>query len=180
MRTVSWTDVMTAVATAVSSLVVLLGASVGLLVGARWVRRADVGIEAEPLVDLGDRVLLPVRIRIRSVGLVRLSLLGDFLPRARVIEVLRGELGPRDGATWVYPKVWPADYIEPGETVSTTVTFWLPTDDPVIIGWRVVVEYPTVGWIRRWGVPRRATWFWDDNVFVGRPTAIGSEEPVRS
>jgi hypothetical protein len=80
-------------------------------------------------------------------------------------EVFVGDQGALDEAEfWEYSSAFEQQYVDPGEELTTTVTF-SPVNPPVsVIGWLVYLKITAPARLARF----RTGW-WADQVFVPRP-----------
>ncbi len=168
LRGNAWTSVVSAVAGALSALVLSLGA----LVAQRYLTRATASVEAA-VFETPTGLALHVQPCIQSLGLTRLRLdrSDTMAPMVSVVEhqVRIGGIVIGDPAA---QGAFETDtLVDPGETLSDSLVFRLDAPTWVTLGWRVEFTFATE---RRWQRDEaQKYWFWTATTFVPAPRPSG-------
>jgi len=146
---------------------VALGAGFTFLYG----RRASVSIAAKPH-ETPNGLVIATRPTVKAVGVFRVKFRNRDGIVVRLVEVYvdgNGDLQEDEETAREHTGAFEQQYVDPGEELTTTVTF-SPTNPPEsVIGWTVYlgISAPT-------RLARFRTGWWADQIFVARP--ISGEE----
>ena len=161
---------------AAGSYAAVLGLGGGIVLALRYSRRASVTVTAE-LHEVSGGAVIAVRPTVRDDGVFPLTFLKKDGATVTVTEMILGEDGKiSDGEPWPGP-IFDRQFVEGGETLTTSVLFPLRTIPPNVIGWRVSVEINVRRWLHR---QSSKPWSWSDRVFVPRPltTNVATDQEV--
>ena len=167
----AWVDAAEA-AGAISATLAFLG---GAAVTTRYGRRANASVSAHAF-DLGNEALIVIRPSISAIGVFRLRFSGaEGGAQIRVTEVCRSDRGLSDGRFWDLGAIFETEFVEAGETLTTSVVLTVDTPAGIVLGWRVSFGVQ----VERWPEIRGVAWAWADRTFLARgtmaPIALGVE-----
>ena len=158
-----WLDIVTGIGAILGGSAGAGGAVLAFLFG----RRASVSISAD--VHTTPRgFVVSTRPKVRAVGIFRVGFGDDRGVVVRLTEVgvdPDGDLQETDNA-WEHTGAFGQQYVDPGEELTTTVTFAPMNPEPSVIGWMVYlrISAPT-------RLARVRTAWWVTQVFVTRPAS---------
>lgn len=104
--------------------------------------------------------IVAVRVSVRAAGVFRLRFREDRPSGVDVTEVWTLGDDLDYGLRWEASGAFESRFVEPGETLSTTVIFPVEEPQPGLAGW-LIGAYVTAA---RFGV--KGEWVWDDRIFV--------------
>ena len=176
MHSHHWANIVISVGTGVGAFVAAVGAGYGTLYG----RRASVSLSGEAHVIPEAAAVPPgsflvvARVRVRAVGLLKVKFHEETGAEVRLAEAyVNGDgvvqVEPEDPErSWSEQQAFGQEYVDPGEELSTSVTFAPLRPDDSVVGWMafVYIHAPT-------RLKKFRTAFWADRVFIPRlPTDI--------
>jgi len=161
------------IATSVSALVAATGVLVGGTYATLYGRRASVRLSAEAY-EIPGAFLVAARVRVRAVGVLRVKFHETEGATVRLSEARIGDdgslcvEGEDSGRSWAETKAFDQQYVDPGEELSTTITFGALYPEESVVGWMafVYIYAPT-------RFTRVRTAYWADRIFVARPPTRG-------
>lgn len=141
-----------------------LGVGAGAIFAFLFGRRASAAIRAA-LYETAAGFVISTQPTVKAVGIFRVKFRdqGVVVRLAEVVVDSDGNL-VENGNHWEYPGAFDEEYVDPGEELTTTVTFAPTRPEEAVIGWQVYLQIsaPTrIGWARTSG--------WGSQVFVARP-----------
>lgn len=164
-----WATIVTAVGALIAATGVLVGGSYATLYG----RRASVSLSAEAH-KIPDAFLVATRVRVKAVGVFRVKFHETVGATVRLSEARIADDGSLhvesedSGRSWAETKAFAQQYVDPGEELSTTITFGPLHPEESVVGWMafVYIYAPT-------RLARVRTAYWADRIFVARPPTRG-------
>ena len=175
MDSTHWANIVTSVGAVVAA----GGALVGLGYASLYGRRASVDLSGEvhaipqaATAETGS-FLVVVRVRVRAVGVLKVKFHKTDGATVRLAQAVMGDDGllrvdPEDpDGSWSQQQAFGQEYVDPGEELSTSVTFAPLQPDSSVVGWMafVYIHAPT-------RLSRVRTAYWADQIFLARPLEI--------
>lgn len=156
---VQWTEI----AGAAGGMAAVVGVVGGAVLAVMYGRKASARVSAEVHVKDGEYILA-ARPSISAAGVFRLKFAVADGITVRTTEIIRTDIGLEDGQFWDGEGVFEKEFVEGGETLTTTVLFILGPSFPGLVGWRVSFGVNVER--RLFGGPG---WSWADQAFVTVP-----------
>jgi hypothetical protein len=162
----TWLDIATGIGAILGSAAVGAAGALAFLFGRR--ASASISVEIHPTPQ---GFVIATRPRVKAVGIFRVSFgAGKEGVTVRVAEVYvdpeEGDL--KEAQWWEGSGFFGQQYVDPGEELTTSVTFAPVNPADTVIGWQVYLKInaPTrFGWFR--------TAWWADQVFIALPESAG-------
>lgn len=164
-----WATIVTGVGALIAATGILVGGSYATLYG----RRASVSLSAEA-DKIPDAFLVATRVRVKAVGVLRVKFHETVGATVRLSEARIGDDGrlhvesEDSGRSWAETKAFAQQYVDPGEELSTTITFGPLYPEESVVGWMafVYIYAPT-------RLTRVRIAYSVDRIFIARPPARG-------
>lgn len=169
-RTLKTVSLVVDIATCAGGIATSLAFVGGVWIAARYGSRANASVSAVSYEVDGGAIVV-VRPSVSAVGAFRLNFADDRGAFVLVTEVWRVAQGITDGRFWQQEAIFESQFVEPGETLMTSIAFPVESPLPSLVGWRVSFGLQAARW------PRRSdrVWAWSDRAFVPAPRiAAGS------
>ena len=156
-----WLNVVTGVGAIAATLGVAGGAILTFLYG----RRGSASVSAV-VHDTPYGFIIAARPLVKAVGLFRVTFHKEngVVVRLTEVKVLEdGELG--QGESWQHTKTFDQEYADPGEELTTTITFTPTKPEARVVGWLVYLQVRAPARFERLRTSR-----WADQIFLPRVT----------
>ena len=150
---------------AVATCLAFLG---GIWIAVKYGCKANASIAGTAYMSNG-RWYVVVRPSVQAVGVFRLRFPDDYGTWIQVTEVRDHNGKLSDGRSWSKDRIFNLDFVEAGETLTTSVLFPLGSEGSELVGWRLILVVRTMRW------PAAAqVWEWSDTTFVPSTTGATS------
>lgn len=162
-----WANIVTSIGAVVAAIGVVVGGVYASLYG----RRASVGLSGEVHELPGGSFLVVTHVQVRAVGVLKVKFHETAGATVRLAEAFMGDDGllhvesEDPDRSWSTEQAFEQQYVDPGEELSTALTFAPLEPDDSVVGWMafVYIYAPT-------RLTRVRTAYWANRVFIARPT----------
>ena len=162
-----WANIVTSVGAVITAAGVVVGGGYASLYG----RRASVTLSGEVHTLPTGTFLVVARVQVRAVGVLKVKFHDTAGATVRLAEAFLGEDGllhvesDDPERSWSTEQAFEQQYVDPGEELSTALTFAPLKPDESVVGWMafVYIYAPT-------RLTRVRTAYWADRVFIARPS----------